>query len=276
MDKRLETISLGLTRAQDRLEGMTTSLDIARAEIASLVRSEDGSAPPRAAPHPAPFEESEYVAFENRYRGSSEDIRARLSAYIPYFEDRSPVLELGCGRGEFLELLHDAGIEGFGVDVNAEMLGVCRERGLDVAEADLIPYLRELPEASQGGIFAAQVIEHLPPRLLREMLASCYRGLRKDGRLVVETVNPGSLTALLAFYKDLTHVKPLLPETLDFLLRACGFRQVDLVYSSAVPERAKLLDVTNEDEAAETLNENFRKLNAILFGDLDYAAIATK
>jgi hypothetical protein len=108
------------------------------------------------------------------------------------------------------------------------------------------------------------------------MLTSCYCGLRKGGRLVVETVNPTSLSALLAFYKDLTHHKPLLPETLDFLLRACGFRQVDLLYSSAVPERSKLLDVTTEDETAATLNENFRKLNTILFGDLDYAAIATK
>jgi O-antigen chain-terminating methyltransferase len=108
------------------------------------------------------------------------------------------------------------------------------------------------------------------------MLAFCHHGLRKGGRLVVETVNPKSLMALLDFYKDLTHQKPLLPETLDFLLRACGFREVELVYSSAVPERAKLLSVTTHDGDTDTLNENFRKLNAILFGDLDYAAIATK
>jgi O-antigen chain-terminating methyltransferase len=275
MDKRLETISLGLTRARDRLEGVVSSLDLARAELASMKR--DGkTTQSRASSPPAPLDDAEYVAFENRYRGSSETVREKLSAYVPFFEGLSPVLELGCGRGEFLELLHDAGIEARGVDNNREMLATSRERGLDVDEADLFSYLRDLPEDSQGGIFAAQVIEHLPPKHLRAMLASCHRGLQKGGRLVIETVNPKSLTALLDFYRDLTHQKPLLPETLDFLLRACGFRKVDIVYSSAVPERSKLLSVTTDDDTAETLNENFRKLNAILFGDLDYAAIATK
>jgi SAM-dependent methyltransferase len=272
MDKRLETTALGLNRVRDRIEGVVSSLDLARTELASLKRG------PKTTPSipPAPFEDEEYVAFENRYRGSSENLRERLSAYVPFFEGMSPVVDLGCGRGEFLELLRDAGIEARGVDNNTEMLALGRERGLDVDEADLFSYLRELPEGSQGGIFAAQVIEHLPPRHLRNMLASCHRGLRKGGRLVVETVNPKSLTALLDFYKDLTHQKPILPETLDFILRACGFREVELVFSSAVPERAKLLSVVSDDGDAETLNENFRKLNAILYGELDYAAIATK
>jgi O-antigen chain-terminating methyltransferase len=275
MDKRLETIALGLTRARDRLEGVVSSLDLARAELASLKRDGKGAQPSTPSPHMA-LDDVEYVAFENRYRGSSEALREKLSAYIPYFEEMAPVLDLGCGRGEFLELLHDAGIEARGVDNNKEMLAASRERGLDVDEADIFSYLRDLPGESQGGIFAAQVIEHLPPKHLRTMLASCHHGLRKGGRLVVETVNPKSLMALLDFYKDLTHQKPLLPETLDFLLRACGFREVELVYSSAVPERAKLLTVTTDGGDADTLNENFRKLNAILFGDLDYAAIATK
>jgi O-antigen chain-terminating methyltransferase len=283
MDKRLETISLGLTRTHDRLEGMASSLELARTELASLQHAAETphhpegktSSTPATEP-PAPLNAFEYLAFESRFRGSSDDIREKLSSYIRYFEGVSPVLDLGCGRGEFLELLRDAGIEARGVDSNTEMLAVCRERGLDVAEGDLFAFLRELAEESQGGIFAAQVIEHLPPTHLREMLASCHRALRKGGRLVLETVNPKSLTALLAFYQDLTHQKPLLPEALDFLLRACGFREVDFAYSSAVPERSKLLSITADDDTAQTLNENFRKLNAVLFGDLDYAAIATK
>lgn len=281
-DKRLETIALGLRRAQDRIEGMVSSLDLARTELASL-RHPSRPRPLESgtkAPAPStPLEAVEYVAFENRFRGSSDDIRERLAAYVPYFEGLAPVLELGCGRGEFLELLRDADIDARGIDNNAEMLGVCRERGLDVVEADITAYLQEIPPESTGGIFAAQVIEHLPPARLREIFNDCHRALRKGGRLVVETVNPRSLVALLeSFYRDLTHQKPLHPETVDFLLRACGFRDVTLHYSSPVRERAKLLSVSVQDgdRNAETLNENFRKLNAILFGDQDYAAVATK
>jgi hypothetical protein len=128
-----------------------------------------------------------------------------------------------------------------------------------------------------GGIFAAQVVEHLPPPVLREALTASYRALRKGGRIVLETVNTKSVVALVeSFYRDLSHQKPLHPETLDFLLRSCGFRDVSIEYRSPVSERAKLLSVPPEDRNARTLNDNFRKLNAFLFGDQDYAAIAMK
>ncbi len=278
MDKRVEVIALGLRRAQDRVDGMATSFDLARTQLGSLERRLAGS--PRVAPVarevPAPLAEAEYVAFENRFRGSSEEIRERLAAYVPLFEGRSPVVELGCGRGEFLELAGEAGVEARGVDNNQEMLGVCRERGLTVEEADLACYLHEIPEESLGGLFAAQVIEHLPPSLVRQMLTDCHRTLRKGGRLVLETVNPKSLLAFLDFYRDLTHQKPIHPETLDFLLRACGFVEVSIQYASPVSERAKLFTLPPDDGASRTLNENFNKLNAILFADQDYAVIATK
>jgi hypothetical protein len=157
------------------------------------------------------------------------------------------------------------------------MLSVCRERGLEVEQADITAYVRGLGAESMGGIFAAQVIEHLDPADLRQLLAASHRTLRKGGRLVVETVNPRSLTALVeSFYRDLTHQKPLHPETLDFLLRACGFQDVEIQYASPIGERGKLLTIHAEDDTGRTLNENFRKLNNFLFGDLDYAAIATK
>jgi O-antigen chain-terminating methyltransferase len=224
-----------------------------------------------------PWERAEYVAFENRFRGSSENVRERLSLYVPYFDNLAPVVELGCGRGEFLELLRESHIDARGIDNDQEMLGVCMERGLEVEQADIITYVHEMGADSTGGIFAAQVIEHLDPTDLRRLLTASYRALRKGGRLVVETVNPRSLTALVeSFYRDLTHQKPLHPETLDFLLRASGFPDVEIEYTSPIRERAKLLTITAEDDAGRTLNENFRKLNGFLFGDLDYAAIATK
>jgi len=143
----------------------------------------------------------------------------------------------------------------------------------------VIDFVARREPASFGGIFAAQLVEHLPPRLLGEFLESCHGALRPGGRLVLETVNPRSLVALVeAFYRDLSHEKPLHPETLDFALRAAGFREVELRYSSPVPERARLLPMTEAEagKGASTINQNFEKLNAFLFGDQDYAAIATK
>ena len=287
MDKRIESVSLGLKRAQEKLDSMMSSVDLARGELRSLqsALTADSRRGPKkkssarasvSAPSDA-LSAREYVAFEERFRGDSEEIRNRLAAYVKQFEGRGPVAELGCGRGEFLELLRKAGLEARGVDNNAEMVRVCRERGLAVEEGDLLAYLRGIDEESLGGIFAAQVVEHLPPPVLREALEASYRALRKGGRIVLETVNTKSVVALVeSFYRDLSHQKPLHPETLDFLLRACGFRDVSIEYRSPVSERAKLLSVSSDDPNARTLNENFRKLNAFLFGDQDYAAIAIK
>ena len=283
MDKRLETMALGLQRAHDRIEGMASSVALARTEMASLrTPTEPRPVEPTWEPRvpkqtTGALDAAEYVAFENCFRGSAEDIRERLTPYVSFFKDRPSVLELGCGRGEFLELLRENDIDASGIDDNPEMVAVCRRRGLSVAEADIASYLRDIPSASLGGIFAAQVIEHLPPNHLREMLGACHRALRENGRLVVETVNPRSLVALVeSFYRDLSHQKPLHPETVDFLLRACGFREVTIHYSSPVQERSKLLSIAPDNASARTTNENFRKLNTVLFGDQDYAAVATK
>jgi O-antigen chain-terminating methyltransferase len=274
MDKRLETVRLGVRRAEERLEGMATALALARAELST--RAADAEPGPRTRER---LSEARYVAFEERFRGSSEEIRRRLFDYVPCFRGSAPVLDLGCGRGEFLELLREAGIEGLGVDGNAEMVRSCRERGLSVEVGDAIDFVAHREPSSLGGVFAAQLVEHLPPRLLGEFLERCHRAIRPGGRMVLETVNPRSLIALVeAFYRDLSHEKPLHPETLDFALRAAGFREVELRYSSPVPERARLLPLTAAEagSGASTLNQNFEKVNAFLFGDQDYAAIATK
>ena len=271
MDKRVETVRLGIRKAQDRLEGVSTTLALARSELTAR--------PGPGAPNRERLEEARYVAFEERFRGSSEEIRGKLSDYVPYFRGSAPVLDLGCGRGEFLDLLREAGIDGLGVDGNAEMIGRCRGRGLSAEVGDVIDFLAGRVPSSFGGIFAAQLVEHLPPRLLGGFLESCHRALRPGGRLVLETVNPRSIVALVeAFYRDLSHEKPLHPETLDFVLRAAGFREVELRYSSPVPERARLLPLTTAElgSGTSTINQNFGKLNAFLFGDQDYAAIATK
>ncbi|MGH9320506.1 MAG: class I SAM-dependent methyltransferase [Vicinamibacteria bacterium] len=271
MDKRLETVRLGIARAHERLEGMSSSLALARAEMAVRAGQE---APPVNRER---LEQARYVAFEDRYRGSPDDIRVKLAGYVAYFEGRGPVLDLGCGRGEFLDLLRTANVEARGVDGNSDMVRLCVERGLRAEVGDVIDYVARRPSGSVGGIFAAQLIEHLPPKEIGTFLEGCHRALRPGGSIVLETVNPRSLVALVeAFFRDLTHEKPLHPETLDFALRAAGFREVEIRYSSPVSERARLLPVRNGASDARTLNHNFEKLNAFLFGDQDYAAVATK
>ena len=277
MDKRVETVRLGLRRMQERVEGLDTSVTLARAELRGLDhriggRDETPSAPPR----PPGFEPEHYLAFEERYRGSSDELRRRLREYVPLFEGRAPVVDLGCGRGEFLELLKESDIEAAGADGNREMVHACREKGLTAEVADIVSYVADGASGSVGGIFAAQVIEHLPPTVLRKFLGDCYRMLRADGRVVLETVNPQSVVAFVAFYRDLTHQKPIHPDTLEFLLRAVGLRDVSRRTSSPVSERARLLRVEGTGEPQDTLNENFDKLNGLLFGDQDYAVIGEK
>lgn len=277
MDKRLETVRLGLRRVQQQIDGMDTSLTIARSELRGLGARLDGDTAVASDRESVPqFEDEHYLAFEERFRGNSDELRSRLRDYVPYFADRAPVLDLGCGRGEFLELLGQAGVEAKGIDGNREMVHACREKGLTAEVGDIVTFVAEGASASSGGIFAAQVIEHLPPSIVRKFLGDCFRILRDDGRVVLETVNPQSVVAFVAFYRDLTHQKPLHPETLDFMLRAVGFRDVETRYTSPVSERSRLLNLTDESPESDTLNQNFEKLNELLFGDQDYAVIATK
>lgn len=274
MDKRLETVRLGVRKMQHRVDGMDTSLTVARAELRGLDGRIDGDSETPVTPAPTPsFEAEHYLAFEEKFRGSSDELRARLRDYVPYFEGRAPVLDLGCGRGEFLELLQEAGIDAKGIDGNREMIHACRDKGLVAEVGDIIAVVSGARSGEAGGIFAAQVIEHLPPTVIRKFLGDSYRALRTDGRIVLETVNPESVVAFVAFYRDLTHQKPLHPETLEFMLRAVGFREVEIRYSSPVSERARLLSIT---DGSDRLNQNFEKLNALLYGDLDYAVIGTK
>ena len=274
MDKRLETVRLGLRKMQHRVDGMDTSLTVARAELRGLDgRIAGTSETPETRSPSTSFEPEHYLAFEERFRGSSDELRGRLLDYVPYFEGQGPVLDLGCGRGEFLELLKEAGVEAKGIDGNREMIHACRDKGLVAEVGDIVAAVADARSGEASGIFAAQVIEHLPPTVIRKFLGDCYRVLRKDGRIVLETVNPESVVAFVAFYRDLTHQKPLHPETLEFMLTAVGFREVTIRYSSPVSERARLLSVA---DGSDTLNQNFEKLNALLFGDQDYAVIGTK
>jgi SAM-dependent methyltransferase len=254
---------------------------------AAIARSEASAA--RSATTPQ-IDAHIYVAFEEAFRGSPEVIRERFAGYLPWFEGASDVLDIGCGRGEFLGLLREKGTVARGVDLNHEMVEICRERGLDVAEDDAVGHVAALPDGSLGGLFAAQFVEHLQPDALVGLLDLAYRKLRPGAHIILETVNPSCWIAFFHSYiRDITHVRPIHPDTLRFLLQASGFQDVSLRFSSPYPEDEKLkfLAVPPLREGAdphtislarmaEVFNRNVEHLNALIFTHLDYAAIGTR
>jgi len=218
-----------------------------------------------------------YVGFEDAFRGSSDDIQRRLRDYVPIFAGTSDVLDIGCGRGEFLALLREGGVTARGIDLNDAMVAVCREKGFEATKADALSYLRGVPPGSLGGLFAAQVVEHLEPAYLTRLLEAAFDALRPGAPIVLETINPACWFAFFESYiRDITHVRPLHPDTLKFLLIASGFQQIEIRYRAPYPEHEKLQPLaasTALGDSIDTINANVEKINRLLFTHLDYAAI---
>jgi SAM-dependent methyltransferase len=305
VDKRAESAAARDVRVDARLDALAATDDHLRAAISvvqqatavlkrEVGRLSPGGAQPSiqsasaASTSPAAFSPAldayKYLAFEDRFRGSREDIRARFESYLPFFEGASDVLDVGCGRGEFLELLGRTGVSARGIDLNHEMIETCRESGLDVTEADAVGYLSTLPDESLGGLFAAQVVEHLQPGYLLSFLELAFHKLRPGGSIVLETLNPSCWVAFFESYiRDITHAWPLHPETLQFLVVASGFTSADIEYRSPVADADKLQPVTVTAavgpvlaDLVDSFNLNVEKLNGRMFTYLDYAVVGKK
>jgi SAM-dependent methyltransferase len=229
-----------------------------------------------------------YAGFEDAFRGGEDEIRERMEDYVARFAGASDVLDVGCGRGEFLELLRDRGIAARGIDLNVEMVQRCRAKGLDVVEADALTYLSGLADASLGGVIASQVVEHLQPDDLMRFLELAARRLRPGGLIVLETINPASWSAFFDSYvRDLTHVRPVHPDTLRYLLIAHGFAATEIVWRSPYPDESKLARVGGAaraptagdarlDAVIAAMDRNTDRLNALMFGPADYAAVGRR
>lgn len=164
-----------------------------------------------------------YRGFEDIFRGNEQLINARQRAYADAFEGAASVLDLGCGRGEFLDVLAERGIEGRGVDLDESMVRRAREKGRDVVLDDALSHLRRLDDDSVPAIFAAQVVEHLDAPALTELLTLVEAKLAPGGLVILETINPHNPSAMKAFWTDTTHHHPLFPEVLLALCRLAGF-----------------------------------------------------
>jgi 2-polyprenyl-3-methyl-5-hydroxy-6-metoxy-1,4-benzoquinol methylase len=224
-----------------------------------------------------------YFVFEERFRGAREIIAQRQTVFLPYFEGCKNVLDIGCGRGEFLETMRKNGIGARGVDLDETMVDFCRSKGLEVELEDAFDYLEKLEDASLDGVFIDQVVEHLEPAYLVRLLKLCFQKMKYGFYLIAETVNPLSFSSFANFYIDLTHIKPVHPETLRFLLESTGFREVKALFSSPLPETMRLQKLIANEGAtdaeryqAEVYNRNIEMLNATLYGAQDYAMIGKK
>jgi O-antigen chain-terminating methyltransferase len=315
VDKRWESMSVRELRASARVDALGADQEDLRHTVGTLQQglmtikremermiavgspssdraSDPGSRIPGAvipqASAPAVFAPTldayKYVGFEDRFRGSQQAVRERFESYVPLFDNRSPVLDVGCGRGEFLDLLHAHHIDARGIDLNHEMAEACRARGLNVTEADAVGYLSSLADGSLGGLFSAQVVEHLEPSYLLRFLEVSFHKLRPGGRLVLETLNPACWVAFFDSYiRDITHVWPLHPETLKYLVVASGFSGARVEFRSPVREEDKLQAFAAPSsgapalaDLAEAFNANVEKLNARMFTYLDYAVVGDK
>jgi O-antigen chain-terminating methyltransferase len=256
------------TAAREQAERLVRELEERLARLERRGPAAGGTtAPVTVAAQPAAAAVPDYFAFESRMRGSVDSIRDRQRLYVDVLREAAPVLDAGCGRGELLGLLRDAGVEARGIDADADMVAYARGDGLDVEQADLVEYLERATDASLGAIFMGQVVEHLPAPTLVQTFRLAAAKLRPGGLLVAETINPLSPIALRNYFADLTHAQPLVPETLELLARQSGFAETEIRFLNEPAER-----LTEPDDPV--IAANVRRLNDLLFAPLDYALVA--
>jgi len=265
-----------LSELRERVNGLDRRLRSLQAQAAAPVQSGPAqAAPAAAAPSSALFD---YVGFERRFRGDPEAVAAALAErYLDLLVANPPVVDIGCGRAELVEMLTRRGVEAIGVDTDPSMVAEARDRGLDVRQVDGSSFLRGREPGSLGAVIATHLVEHLEFADLVELLELAATRLRPGGLFIAETPNPTSLVVLgNSFILDPTHLRPLHPSLLTFLCEGAGFRDVRLrFHAPATDYQLPMIDDPDAPPWAKRVNDAFAKLNSVLFGPQEYALIAT-
>lgn len=212
-----------------------------------------------------------YVEFEHWFRGTNEEITARQKVYMPYFTESAidsqkyPVVDIGCGRGEFVQLLQDHGVRGIGLDLNKAMVDETKQKDLEGVEGDALSYLRQQKANSLMAITGFHIVEHIPFLDLVRIFDECYRTLQPGGFIIFETPNPENIiVGSCNFYADPSHLHPLPPAFLDFALKTRGFNKTEVKRLHPLKDKIKSTDPLVKEMAER------------LYGPQDYAVIAYK
>lgn len=251
---------------QPQLDALSTTLFAAlHRELAERPAAGAQPAPVAGVVATTPADPAFYIDLERNFRGTEAEIRERMRPYLALVQEqaaqRTPVLDIGCGRGEWLSVLREADLAASGVDLNPINGSHCRGKGLDVVTGDAIGHLVALPEASLGTVTAFHLVEHLPFERLQALTDAALRALKPGGLLIYETPNPENLlVATRDFWLDPTHQRPLPPALLEFFVVQRGFEHADTLRLH--PGAA----IDTPDPA----------LQALLCGPRDYAVIARK
>jgi SAM-dependent methyltransferase len=266
-----------LSELRERVNGLDRRLRTLQAQATTPAPgpARAGAGPVPAAPSSALFD---YVGFERRFRGDPEAVAAALAErYLDLLVANPPVVDIGCGRAELVEMLARRGVEAIGVDTDPSMVAEARDRGLDVRQVDGNSFLRSREPGSLGAIIATHLVEHLEFADLVELLELAATRLRPGGVLIAETPNPTSLVVLgNSFILDPTHLRPLHPSLLTFLCEGAGFRDVRLRFHAPASDyHLPMIDEPDAPPWTKRINEAFTKLNQVLFGPQEYALIAT-
>jgi O-antigen chain-terminating methyltransferase len=272
----------GIARTELQNESKFIRDEIQR-EVALLQRKIDAArasgpstaAPAPGLPTPSPaIDDALYIALEDAFRGDPIVIRARQHQYVAYVQNvvtqASPLLDIGCGRGEWLNILKDSNIPATGIDTNAASVQECSAQGLNVLHADAITYLSNIEEKSLGAITLFQVLEHLPFPTMVHLLRLALRALIPGGVLIAEVPNSETLSVgASTFWIDPTHERPLFPGLLEFLATEVGYTSVEGVYSSPLAPEPDF------SELAPHVREPLLAMHRQLNGNGDFAIIAT-
>jgi O-antigen chain-terminating methyltransferase len=216
-----------------------------------------------------------YLAFEDANRGTRESVLAKLVIYDDWLATHVPhadelthqIVDIGCGRGEWISYVRQKGRDATGIDVNAVMVEACLEQGFDARNTDALKYLRSLPTCSVAAVTGFHIIEHLPFDYLFALVQESYRVLVEGGSVLFETPNPENvLVGSHTFYHDFTHRNPITPSAITFLLKYHHFEEIDIIRSSPYPEEAK---VPGNDPLTE-------RVNGHLCGPQDFAVLGRK
>jgi O-antigen chain-terminating methyltransferase len=263
--RRSELTRKRLQIFQDHLDDLKSAI---RSQIDSLVDGTHRLSPDQMKTQTDHLLDSLYCTLEEEFRGTRDEIKTEVKMYLPVLARAgitTGILDVGCGRGEWLEVLKEAGLQAKGIDHNRIHIQRCKSLSLDVVESDALAYLRSLPGASLNAVTAFHFAEHLPLETLVTFLDEVGRTLKPGGLLILETPNPENLVVgSCNFYLDPTHKNPIPSRTMKVLVEARGFRCEEIIKLHAVPSPIEVTDRLSSD------------VSHFIYGPMNYAMVARK